>query len=89
MIMQDLWDIIKMTNLWIMSIEEKEVHKKCIHSIFKKKYQKTSQILRVIKVAEAFRSPNTQDQKWISTHHISDKAVNMQNKEWILNASCK
>jgi hypothetical protein len=45
--------------------------------------------LRVIKVAEAFRSPNTQDQKWISTHHISDKAVNMQNKEWILNASCK
>jgi hypothetical protein len=64
---QDVWDTIKRTNLWIIGIEEgEEIQIKGIANLFNRiifenflKLKKQ----RVTQVQEAYRTPNLQDQK--------------------------
>jgi hypothetical protein len=70
--------------LIIMGIEGDEVQAKSIENIFNTIIAQNFPNLKkeiVIQEQEAFRTPNTQDQKRISLYHIIVKILGIQNKE--------
>jgi hypothetical protein len=75
---------MKRPNLRIIRIEEKEDSKLKGHeNVFNKIMEENVSNLKkemVIKVQEAYRTPNKWDQKGKSSHHIIIETLNAQNK---------
>lgn len=81
---------MKRSNLKISRIENKDSELKGPENIFNKIIEENSPNLKKemdIKVQEAYRTSNKQDQKRKSSCHITIKTLNPQNKERILKAA--
>jgi hypothetical protein len=64
--MQDIWDIMKRSNLQIMGVEGEEIQTKYTDNLFNRIIAENFLNLnkeRVIQVQEAYRTSNHQDQK--------------------------
>ena len=80
---------MKIPNLRIIRIEERELQLKDTENIFNKLIEENFPNLKKdipMKVQEAYRTPNRLDQKTFP-HHIIIKTQNIQNKEQILRAA--
>ena len=81
---------MKRSNVRIVRIEEGEDYQiKGPENIFNKIIEEKFPNIKkkmAINVQEAYRTPNRLDQKRKSSHHITIKTLNAQNKERILKA---
>ncbi|KAL6073377.1 hypothetical protein STEG23_013708 [Scotinomys teguina] len=88
---QEIWDTMKRSNIRITGIQEGEEYQlKGTENIFNKIIEENFPNLKkepLMKIQEAYRTPNRLDPQKKSSCHIIIKTLNIQNKERILRAA--